>query len=82
MNVRTGSGICQMLNQEFVISDHLKGIHPLLNTACCVGLLRLPFCSVCTLEFPTNLLGLTVTELIVHGIPESINTLPFAASIQ
>lgn len=65
-----------------VISDHLKGIHPLVNTVCCLGLLPLPFCSVCTLEFPTNLIGLTVTELVLYGIPESINKLPFTASIQ
>lgn len=42
----------------------------------------LPFCSACTLEFPINLIDLTITEPVVHGIPESINNLPFTASSQ
>lgn len=33
------------------------------------------------LEFPNNLIGLDRKEPVVHGIPESINNLPFAAPI-
>lgn len=33
------------------------------------------------LEFPINLIGLDRKQPVVHGIPESINNLPFTAPI-
>lgn len=39
------------------------------------------FYAACALEFPINLIGLDIKEPVVHGIPESINNLPFTAPI-
>lgn len=42
---------------------------------------RATFYAACALEFPINLIGLDIKQLVVHGIPESINNLPFTAPI-
>lgn len=66
----------------FIISDGLEGGSPEFNPADCQALPPCTFYAARALEFPINLIGLDIKEPVVHGIPESINNLPFTAPIR
>lgn len=66
----------------FIISDDLEGGSPEFTTADCQALPPCTFYAARALELPINLIGLDTKEPVVHGIPESINNLPFTAPIQ
>lgn len=58
----------------------LEGDSPEFSAATCQASLPSRFLRH-VLEFPINLIGLDRKEPVVHGIPESINNLPFTAPI-
>lgn len=63
----------------FIIADGLEGGSLEFNTADCQALPSLCILSAHALEFPNNLIGPGIREPVVHGIPESVNNLPFTA---
>ena len=65
----------------FIISDGLARGSPEFNTADSQALPLSTFYAARALQFPINLIGLDIREPVVHGIPYSINNLPFTAPI-